>query len=321
MNVDVLALGELLIDFSVVPSPEGTTSSLRGSAGGAPANVLAAICRLGGTGQLIAKVGQDPFGDFLESCIADAKISTESILRDPHRTTLAFVTLDQQGERSFSFERNPGADTQIREDDLHQIWFDQAKVFHFGSLSLTAEPARTATYAAIERAKAAGCVVSFDPNLREPLWRDLDEAKRQMTNGAALADVVKVSEEELAFLTGEPEMENGIDAFQEVNPTARLIVTRGPRGAAFKSAHGLERVPSIEVQAIDTTAAGDAFFGAFLYYVTHAQTTVRACLLDDATTLEATRFAAIAGALTTTKRGAFDALPRLEEISAHLSVL
>lgn len=317
--MDVLALGELLIDFSVVPSVEGTTSTLLGSAGGAPANVLAALCKLGGSGQMIAKVGNDAFGDFLTSCIKRAQIQTDSILRHAERTTLAFVQLDEHGERSFSFERDPGADTLLEKDDLDASWFEDARLFHFGSLSLTNNPAREATYAAVELARSHGCVVSFDPNLREPLWDDLSEAKEQMLRGASFADIVKVSGEELLFLTNATDVDTGVRVYRDLYPKACLIVTLGSAGACFDIGTGLNFVSTIDVQAIDTTAAGDAFFGAFLYRLTRSTMDLRTSLSNGALLRDAIRFANVAGALTTTKRGAFDAMPSLQDISSYIN--
>ncbi|WP_284199149.1 carbohydrate kinase family protein [Alicyclobacillus sacchari] len=316
-RLDVLALGELLIDFCVSVEADGTPRMV-GSAGGAPANVLAAVCRLGGTGQLVAKVGRDLFGDYLERCVKALGIDTTSLLRDPCRTTLAFVQLAADGDRSFSFERNPGADTQLQAHELHPTWFEQARVFHFGSLSLTDNPSRDATFSAIDMAKAADCIISFDPNLRPPLWRDLDEARSRISTAIALADLVKISDDEVLFLTGESNLDEGISRLRSAYPSVRLAVTCGAKGAIVDTDSGHVHIPSLPVVAIDTTAAGDAFLGALLYRLTRSDGVLRDAIWDDNLFLDAVSFANAAGALTTTKRGAMDALPTLPEILAHL---
>lgn len=316
-RLDVLALGELLIDFRVSLVAEGAPQMV-GSAGGAPANVLATVCRLGGTGQLIAKVGRDPFGDYLERSVQAFGIDTTSLLRDPARTTLAFVQLAADGERSFSFERSPGADTQLQAKELDPTWFEQARVFHFGSLSLTDNPSYDATFAAMELAKAAGCVISFDPNLRPPLWRDLEEARSRIQTAIAAADLVKISDDEVLFLTGEDNVDAGMNQLRSAFPAVRFAVTCGPQGAIVDTDSGRVRIPSLPVAAVDTTAAGDAFLGALLYRVTRNAKALLQVIRDDELFVDAVTFATVAGALTTTKQGAMDALPTLPEILVHL---
>ena len=200
---DVVALGELLIDFTTQSVDPDGYPSMTAHPGGAPANFLAAIAKFGGKAGMLGKVGTDTFGKLLTSTLRGAGIETKGLVAaDDVFTTLAFVTLDANGDREFAFARKPGADTQLTFDELDLSLIDETQVFHFGTLSLTDEPARTTTYRAVEYAKAHGKLVTYDPNLRKPLWRSLDEAKEQMLWGLRQADVVKISDEEVEFLFG-----------------------------------------------------------------------------------------------------------------------
>ena len=201
--LDVVALGELLIDFTCVSQDTDGYPTMAAHPGGAPANFLAALAKFGAKTAMLGKVGSDAFGKLLLTTLNRAGISADGmIITDDVFTTLAFVTLDKTGNREFSFSRKPGADTCIRFEELDLKLIDEAKVFHFGTLSLTDEPARSATYRAVEYAKAAGKLITYDPNLRKPLWKDLEEAKKQLVWGLAQADVVKISDEEVEFLFG-----------------------------------------------------------------------------------------------------------------------
>ncbi|WAH38179.1 PfkB family carbohydrate kinase [Alicyclobacillus dauci] len=311
--MDVVALGELLIDFSITGPSSLASRSIQGSAGGAPANVLAMVSRLGGTTQFIGKVGQDTFGDYLEACLRDMAVDTSSLLRDAHRTTLAFVQVAENGERSFTFERNPGADTQLTVSDIQDVWFAQTKVFHFGSLSLTTEPARSATWHAVKRAREAGCLISFDPNLRPLLWASLKDARTLMLEAIEQADILKLSDDELGFLTGYEDINDGIASLRQRNSRGLFLVTLGDRGSVYATPQGTGYVEAIAVDPVDTTAAGDAFLGAFLYGLTR-HTADKHWWTDAAALRELVEFANVAGALTTTKKGAFRALPTLQEI-------
>lgn len=313
---DVVGLGELLIDFTIVGSNASTPRSIRGSAGGAPANVLAAVTRLGGTARFIGKVGNDEFGAFLEGSLLDAGIDTEGLVRGDEATTLAFVQLDAQGERTFSFARNPGADTQLAVTEISDHCLKDSKVFHFGSLSLTNEPARSATWHGVERALSYGCLISFDPNLRPPLWPSLDLARQMMLEGIKLARIVKLSEQELQFLFGTDSIADGLKSIQSLNQTAVYLVTQGEQGCTYATPDFTGHVASIAVQPVDTTAAGDAFLGAFLYALTRGGS--QALLQSEAQMRNLVRFANVAGGLTTTKSGSFSALPGLAEVEAML---
>ena len=200
---DVVALGELLIDFAPVSTDEGGYPTLKAQPGGAPGNFLAALQKYGCSTALLGKVGDDTFGRLLVGTLNERGIETRGIVMDPAVfTTLAFVTLDATGNRSFSFARKPGADTCLRTDELDLSLLDECRVFHFGTLSLTSEPARSATRAAIAYAKEHGKLISFDPNLRKPLWPSDDAAKEQIEWGLHQADIVKISDEEIEFLWG-----------------------------------------------------------------------------------------------------------------------
>ena len=200
---DVVAMGELLIDFTCVSKDGEGYPTMAAHPGGAPANFLAALAKFGTSAALLGKVGNDAFGKLLIGTLDQAGIGTSGIIMaDDVFTTLAFVTLDETGNREFSFSRKPGADTCLSYDELNMELIDGAKVFHFGTLSLTDEPARTTTYKAVEYAKSAGKLITYDPNLRKPLWKDLEEAKKQLIWGMTKADVVKISDEEVEFLWG-----------------------------------------------------------------------------------------------------------------------
>ena len=200
---DVVALGELIIDFTCTATDADGYPTMAAHPGGAPANFLAALAKFGAKTAMLGKVGADTFGRLLCGTLAQAGIGTDGmVMADDVFTTLAFVTLDASGDREFSFSRKPGADTQLRWEEVNKKLLDETKILHFGTLSLTDEPARSATYAAVDYAKQAGKLVTFDPNLRKPLWRDLADAKREMLWGLSVADVVKISDEEVEFLWG-----------------------------------------------------------------------------------------------------------------------
>lgn len=261
-SIEVVALGELLIDFACVSTDSDGYPTMAAHPGGAPANFLAALTKYGKHTALLGKVGQDSFGKLLLGTLDKAGIETAGIVQDPDTfTTLAFVTIDETGNREFSFARKPGADTQIRFDELNLSLIDNAKVFHFGTLSLTDEPARSATYQAVAYAKSQGKLITYDPNLRKPLWHSLEEAKKQLLWGLAQADVVKISDEEVAFLWG-CTPEEGADKLLQEFGVSLAMVTLGPKGAYLKNRNGSCYVTSPKVSPIDTTGAGDIFGGS-----------------------------------------------------------
>lgn len=310
---DVSAVGELLIDFTPAGHDPNEDQLFAQKPGGAPANVLAASCKLGGKTAFIGKVGNDMFGRFLRKTLDGLKIDTSGLVTDPVvPTTLAFVQLDENGDRSFRFYRNPGADIMLQKSEIPQNIIDRSHIFHFGSVSLTSEPSRSATIAAVQAAKEHGCIISYDPNYRPPLWNNVHEAREQMLAGLKLADIVKVSEEEMLLLTGETDLQRG--SLKLGNSGASLVlVSLGAKGAFFRKNSLTGRIPTYDVKTIDTNGAGDAFLGAALFCL-------RKCSLEEIRALsnpELTKllsFANAAGALATSKNGAIPSMPTLEEI-------
>ena len=226
---DVTALGELLIDFTESGTSASGNRLLEANPGGAPCNVLSMLQKLGRHTAFIGKVGRDAFGDMLEETLAEAGISTAGLKRDERvHTTLAFVHTLAEGERSFSFYRNPGADMRLCAGDLEDDLLSSCRIFHFGTLSLTDESCREATQAAVSRAKQAGALLSFDPNLRESLWDSLEHAREQIAWGLSQCDILKISDNELAFMTGTEDFDAGAEMIRQEYPQIRLMnVTAG----------------------------------------------------------------------------------------------
>lgn len=308
-GIDVTALGELLVDF--IPLGE---RQFEAKAGGAPANVLAALARLGHQAAFIGMVGDDGFGSMLAGDLQAAGIQTQALRRTAQAsTTLAFVQLDAQGERSFTFVRRPGADTLLEAGQVDAALIGQSRVLHVGSLSMTHEPARSATLHALDLAQRSGCLISYDPNLRPALWPDLDAARSQMLAILPRCHIVKVSLEEMTLLTGEREPEAGARALHAAGP-ALVMVTLGAQGC-FLSAGGLHhRRGGFKVAAVDTTGAGDAFLGAALsWLLTRALTP--ADLTGEHLSALAT-YACAAGALCTTRPGGIPAMASSAQIAA-----
>jgi len=293
---DVVAIGELLIDFI----PAGR--SVKGYPlyemypGGAPVNCLAVLNALGAKTAFIGKVGEDQFGSFLVNNLKAVGINADGVMRENKTTTtLAFVHLGDDGERSFSFIRNPGADTLLKKEDVDVSIIDQSRIVHFGSVSLTHEPSRHSVLYAVGYAKKKGKLISYDPNYRPLLWKNERDAVEWMIRGLAYADIVKVSEEELMLITEESDIEKGSQWL--LSQGAKMVfVTIGEKGAYFCSARKKGFVQGFNVKAIDTTGCGDAFLGAVLYNI---------CRNPDMPLNEIVRFANAAGALCAMKRGGF----------------
>lgn len=305
---DVVALGELLIDFTTIRADSDGYPTMAAHPGGAPANFLAAIAKFGGKAAMLGKVGTDTFGKLLTSTLREVGIETKGIVAsDDFFTTLAFVTLDANGDREFAFARKPGADTQLRFDELELSLLDETRVFHFGTLSLTGEPSRTTTYRAVEYAREHGKLITFDPNLRKPLWRELDEAKQQMLWGLAHADVVKISDEEVAFLFGLG-VQEGAQYILEHFPVKLVFVTCGPDGCWFQNKNASGHVDSLRnIKVVDTTGAGDIFGGSVVWKL--LQTGKAPEALDEAALREIVSFACTAAGLSTTKPGGISSVP------------
>ena len=315
--MDVVALGELLIDFATLSVDESGYPTMAAHPGGAPANFLAALTKFGAKTALLGKVGTDAFGKMLTGTLQKAGIETKGLVYDDNQfTTLAFVTFDDHGDREFSFSRKPGADTCLTFEELNLSLIDEAKVFHFGSLSLTDEPARTATYRAVAYAKEQGKLITYDPNLRKPLWRDLEEAKKQLIWGLSQADVVKISDEEVEFLFGLG-VEEGADYLLKNFDIKLVFVTCGADGCFFKNAKAQGKVPCLPgIHVIDTTGAGDIFGGSAVWKV--LQTGAAPEDLDEAQLLDVVRFACTSAGLSTTRSGGISSIPSYEEVLANL---
>lgn len=314
---DVAALGELLIDFTCLSTDADGYPTMAAHPGGAPANYLAALTKFGAKTAMIGKVGNDAFGRLLIKTLKGAGIDTRGMLvSDDVFTTLAFVTLDDSGDREFSFARKPGADTQLRFDEIDLSVIDASKVLHFGTLSMTNEPARDATYKAVEYAAGHGKLISFDPNLRKPLWDDLEEAKRQMLWGLRHADVVKISDEETEFLFGlapEEAAKHIIDSFG-----VRLVyVTCGADGCFYrtKSASGFVKALS-GIAVRDTTGAGDIFGGSAMYGLLKAGGVPEKLTAEELENIVS--FACAAAGLSTTRAGGISSVPELCEVEAAM---
>lgn len=315
--LDVVALGELLIDFATLSVDESGYPTMAAHPGGAPANFLAALTKFGAKTALLGKVGTDAFGKMLTGTLQKAGIETKGLVYDDNQfTTLAFVTFDDHGDREFSFSRKPGADTCLTFEELNLSLIDEAKVFHFGSLSLTDEPARSATYRAVAYAKEQGKLITYDPNLRKPLWRDLEEAKKQLIWGLRQADVVKISDEEVEFLFGLG-VEAGADYLLKNFDIKLVFVTCGADGCFFKNAKAQGKVPCLPgIHVIDTTGAGDIFGGSAVWKV--LQTSAAPEALDEAQLLDVVRFACTSAGLSTTRSGGISSIPSYEEVLANL---
>ena len=315
---DAVAIGESLIDFTCKSTDAQGYPTMEAHPGGAPSNFLAAINRFGGKVAMLGKVGDDAFGHLLIGTLQEAGICTDGIAVDPDVfTTLAFVTLDAHGDRAFSFARKPGADTCIRSEEIDLSLLDQTRLLHFGSLSLTDEPARSATQHTVAYAKSHGKLVSFDPNLRAPLWKDLEVAKEQMIWGLKQADVVKISEEEVEFLFGISDPAAGAAYIRKECGVKLVFVTLGADGCWFDNGQACGHVDSLKDIAVkDTTGAGDIFGGSVLWQV--LCTGKQPEELTEAELIRAVTFACTAAGLSTTKAGGISSVPALEEVQARL---
>jgi len=315
--IDVCAIGELLIDFTCKSVDSQGYPTMEAHPGGAPANFLAALTKFGSKTAFLGKVGTDAFGKMLRSTLDGCGINTQGLISDDDVfTTIAFVTLDESGDREFSFSRKPGADTCIRFEELNLDIIDGAKVFHFGTLSLTDEPARSATYQAVDYAKSKGKLITYDPNLRKPLWRDLEEAKRQMIWGLGKADVVKISDEEVEFLFGLGVQEGG-KYILDTYGCQLVFVTCGKDGCYFINQNASGMVPSLAgVKVVDTTGAGDIFGGSAVYQL--LQTGKAPKDLNGEQLQYVVRFACTSAGLSTMKPGGISSVPDYTDVVAHM---
>lgn len=314
---DIVALGEALIDFAPMEKNALGCPCFSQNPGGAPANVLAMASRLGAETAFLGKVGDDAFGHFLLETMRNAEINTDGVVISPDNpTTLAFVSLTEDGDRSFSFYRNETADVMLEKEEIMSEMVDNTRVFHFGSVSMTAEPSRSATFYAADRAKRAGAIISYDPNYRPLLWKSEKEAGDEMKKGIPFAHILKVSDEELLFLTGKEDEEEGSRILADMGPQI-VIVTKGADGAFLRRGEYTEDFKTIRVDAVDTTGAGDTFLGSFLYSLIIKNDIKKADEIKDIKKeklREAAIFANIAGSLSTKHKGAIPSMPSMCDI-------
>ena len=313
---DVTALGELLIDFTENGNSEQGNPLMEANPGGAPCNMLAMIQKLGGTTAFIGKVGKDMFGRQLRQAVESVGIDTRNLMEDEEvHTTLAFVHTFPDGDRDFSFYRNPGADMMLTKEEIQEDLIRNSKVFHFGTLSSTHEGVREATRYAIDVAKEAGCLVSFDPNLRPPLWKTLEDARKEIEYGLSKTDILKISDNEVEFLCGTSDYDEGAKMLIEKYNIPFVCVTLGKDGsrAYYKGMH-VEVPGFVQKNTIETTGAGDTFCGCMLHYIIQHG-------LEDLTEedlRELLTFANAAASVITTRKGALAVMPSKEEVERML---
>ncbi len=308
---DILCLGEMLVDFvsSEQDSDIGKSEKFRKAAGGAPANVAVGLARLGLKSGFVGKVGDDEFGRFLKSELERNGVDTKGMILDPrHLTTLAFAANRSDGSKDLLFYRSPGADRMLESRELDEELISGAKILHFGSVSLTENPARVATLTALEVARKSKTFVSFDPNIRTSLWHSQSEARQWMREALSFAHLVKVSDEEWEFLTGEVEIERGCRSLLKP-PVSLVVVTLGGRGCYYDNGRHRGTVEGFDVEPKDTLGAGDAFMAALLAGIYKGGHTERLAELDETALRQILRYANAAGALAVTKSGAIPSLP------------
>lgn len=318
--LDVTALGELLIDFACQSADEAGYPTLAAHPGGAPGNFLAALNRYGCSTAMLGKVGDDAFGQLLLRTLREHGIETRGVIVDPAVfTTLAFVTLDATGNRSFSFARKPGADTCLRPKEINLQLIDDCRVFHFGTLSLTDEPVRTATQRAITYAREKGRLISLDPNLRKPLWPSEDAAREAIEWSLRQADIVKISDEEIDFLWGiSPEA--GAQKLLREYGVRLVYATLGPRGCHVANANGSTTVASPKgIRVVDTTGAGDIFGGSAMSRFLRLNKAPSDLTVDDMAGI--VRFACCAASLSTQSYGGISSVPEEADVLAAVAAL
>lgn len=312
MKYDVVALGELLIDFTENGVSGQGNPILEANPGGAPCNVLAMMSRLGHNTAFIGKVGRDMFGEKLKEALEEAGISTVGLVADDKiHTTLAFVHTFADGDREFSFYRNPGADMMLCEEELNTSLIKNTCLFHFGTLSMTHDTCRNATKKAVLTAKESGALISFDPNIREPLWEDFSLMREQLEWGLTKCDILKISDNEIVWLTGEEDYDKGVEWIRSRYDISLILVSLGKEGSIAYSGKERVFVPSfIQEKTIETTGAGDTFFAAALHFVLENG-------LKEYTSEELGRmltFANAAASIITTRKGALRVMPSQKEI-------
>ncbi len=315
---DVVALGELLIDFTENGISEQGNPVLEANPGGAPCNVLSMLTRFGKKVAFIGKVGNDGFGHQLEKAIAEQGVATDGLrFDDAVHTTLALVLKKEDGDRDFAFYRKPGADMNLMAEEVDASMIEHAKVFHFGSLSLTDEPVRSAHHKALEIAEANGLIRTYDPNLREPLWDSLDQAWEQIDYGFQHADVLKISDNEIQWFTGKEDFDEGIAVLREKYPNIKLIcLSMGPDGSrAYYKDIRVEVPAFLQEGPVETTGCGDTFCACMINFVLdHGLEDLKEEQLKEMLT-----FANAAASLVSKKKGALRVMPKVEEVEAFLA--
>ena len=310
---DVIAMGELLIDFTMSGQSEQGNNLFEACPGGAPCNVLALLNKMGKKTAFLGKVGKDQFGTLLRATLEDVGINTSNLLTDEQvNTTLAFVHTFPDGDREFSFYRNPGADMMLTAEEVDEEFLAQTRLFHFGTLSMTHDGVREATKKALRAAKEKGLLISFDPNLRPPLWSSLELAKEQMEYGFGFCDILKISDNEIQFVSGKEDYDEGIRFLQEKYQIPLILLTMGKDGSrVYYKGMRVER-PGFKCNTIETTGAGDTFCGSSLNYILEHDFEN----LTEEQLGEMLTFANAAAAIVTTRKGAIRAMPEKEEVEA-----
>lgn len=314
--IDVTALGEILIDFTPCGKSAAGQRLFEQNPGGAPANALTCLSKCGKKTAFIGKVGKDMHGEFLKSVLEENEIDTSGLLEDENAfTTLAFVALSDSGERSFSFARKPGADTCLTKEEIKEELIADSKVFHLVSLSLTAEPAKSATFYALELAKKHGCMISYDPNYRAPLWESKEAAIKGMRSLLSYVDFIKISDEETELLTGIADPKGAAEKLIEGGISV-AAVTLGADGALVCTKEGCQHVKGYQAKMVDTTGAGDSFWGGFLTQLLDSGKKPWEVSLEDAVMFA--NYGNAVASLCVEKRGAIPAMPTLAEIAARM---
>ena len=309
---DVTALGELLIDFTENGKSNQGNSLFEANPGGAPCNVLAMLTKLGHKTAFIGKVGNDFFGKQLKAALEETGIDSAWLQMDDEvHTTLALVHTFEDGDRDFSFYRNPGADMMLTEDEIPEELIENSKLFHFGTLSMTHEGVRAATKKAIRLAEEAGALISFDPNLRPPLWNSLDDAREQVLYGLGHCQILKISDNEIQWLTGKDDYTEGVQWILERYEIPLILVSMGKEGSrAYYKGMIVETAPFLQENTIETTGAGDTFCACVLHYVCEHGLSD----LTEDNLKEMLVFANAAASLITTRKGALRVMPERKEI-------
>lgn len=309
---DVTALGELLVDFTENGMSEQGNPLLEANPGGAPCNVLSMLQNLGKRTAFIGKVGADAFGQMLIQTVKERGIDTENLVTDEEvHTTLAFVHTAEDGDRSFSFYRNPGADMMLKWDEVKQEILADTKIFHFGTLSMTDEGIEAVTKKAVQKAKEMGAIISFDPNLRPPLWSNLEDAKSRMWYGISQCDILKISDDEIEFLTGTDDIDKGVRIIMEHSHPSLICATMGKHGSkAYYNGKTVFGEPFLREDTIETTGAGDTFMACVINSVLENGIDS----LTDKDLQDMLEFANAASSIITTRKGALKVMPKKNEI-------